>query len=375
MTEPLELRCSALPLAFVCPASVRPAGLVVEQSGAESALGSAAHEALAPLAETGRAPWSETDAIARRHRVDARDVRALLALGVALWRDVGASFPGASAEHELTYRDPAGAFVLTGHVDVIAWLGGVVRIGDWKTGRRDDDHSEQLRGYSLLALDAGRAFGVTTAEAFALWVRDGDVESYRMTAASAVAWRERLRERVVEWDGRYHAGPHCPHCPRSHECPAGLAIVRRDVGAFVDEGLVARLADDALARMAPGEIVALLERADLAADVAGRVRSAIRDFVRQRGDVVGGGRRLTMQSEERRDVDVLRAFPVLYAHGFDDDDFAEVLTVSVAAAERRAAKRAVRGKGAAAARALCEALDEAGAVSVNTNQRLVTRRA
>lgn len=373
MSEPLELRCSALPLALLCPGSVRPTGLVVDESGAESALGTAAHEALATLAETGRAPWSETADLARRHGVEERDVRALLALGVALWRAVSSSFPAPTTEHELTYRDPDGAFVLTGHADLLSWAGRVVRIGDWKTGRRDADHSAQLRGYGVLALEAGREYGVAAAEAFALWVRDGEVEAHRMTAADARAWLEHVRARVVLWDGRYHAGPHCPHCPRSHECPAGLALVRRDVAAIVDVD-VEQLGHDAIFKLEPAEIITLLERADVAAAVAGRVRAAVRAFVERSGDVVAGGRRLTMQSEQRRELDVLRAFPVLYAAGFDDDDLAEVITLSMAAAERVAARRAGRGKGAAAARALDDALDAAGAVSTTETRKLVTRR-
>lgn len=373
MREPLELRCSALPLAFLCPGSVRPEGLVLDESGVESALGVAAHEGLGELAETGHAPWGETGELARRHGVDEGDLRALLALGVRLWREVAASFPAASAEQGLTYRDPAGAFVLTGHVDLMSWLSPLVRIGDWKTGRRDSDYAEQLRGYCVLALEAGRAFGVTSAEAFALWVRDGEAERYLMTWPAARAWLARVRDEIVEWDGRYHVGPHCAHCPRAHECPAGLAVVRRDVAAMADESL-ADLDDDALAGLVPDQLVALLHRADLAANVGGRVRAAIRGYVQRTGDVVGGGKRLTLQHEERREVDVLAAFPVLYASGFDDDDLAEILTISLAAAERIVARKAGRGKGAAASRALDAALESVGAVQFNVTTKLVVKR-
>lgn len=371
----LELRCSGLPLAFRCPGSVRPEGLEVDESGEASELGTAAHEGLAELVDTGHPPWGETGELARRYGVEERDLRALLALGARLWREVAAAFPKASTEHELTYRDPAGAFVLRGHADVLAWAGRLVRVGDWKTGHRDADYAEQLRGYAVLGLEAGRNFGATDAEAFALWVRDGEVEPYRMRAGEVPAWLERVRRVIVEWDGRYHAGPHCPHCPRSHECPAGRALVRRDVAALVDDDeLAERLGDDALAELGPEGIVELLARADLAASLGGRVRAAIRGYVQRRGDVVGGGKRLTLQVEERRELDVLGAFPVLYAQGFTDEDLAAVITLSLAAAERVVAKRAGRGKGAAAARALVEALETVGAVKTNVTAKLVTKR-
>jgi hypothetical protein len=372
--EPLELRCSRLPLAFICPGSVRPEGLVVDESGAESELGKAAHEGLAELAETGSPPWGETGDLARRYQVDERELRALLALGAAMWREVGAAFPTPTTEHELIYRDPGGAFILTGHADVLSWVGSLVRIGDWKTGRRDQDHREQLRGYSVLALDAGRAFGATDAEAFILWVRDMEREHYRMSLQQARAWLDRVRAEIVDWDGRYRVGPHCEHCPRSHECPAGRALVRRDVSAIIEDGEALSATDDTLAALGGDGVVELLARADLAVHVGARVRGAVRGYVQRHGEVVGAGRRLTLQHEDRRELDVLAAMPVLYRAGFDDDDLAEVITLSLAVAERIVAKRAGRGKGAAAVRALIAELEGEAAITTTTTTKLVVKR-
>jgi hypothetical protein len=375
MTEPLELRCSALPLALTCGGSVRPSGLVVDESGSESAVGTATHAGLAVLAETGAVRWDDASALARRHGVDEVELRALLALGASLWRAHRAShpMPRASSEVELAYRDPGGAFILTGHADVVAWLGRRARVVDWKCGRRDSDYSAQLAGYcALVMLDDPR--GVDEVEAFALWVRDGEVERHHLRRAELGAWLALLVERVVAWDGAYHAGPHCAHCPRSHECPAGRALVRRDVEAMAGEALT-EWGDDALEALGPARIVELLARADLVAAVAARVRAAVRAYVDRRGDVVGGGRRLTLQHEQRRELDVLEAFPVLYEHGFTDDELAEIITLSLAAAERVAARRAGRGKGAAAVRALDAALDAAHAIKTTRATKLVTRRA
>jgi hypothetical protein len=354
---------------------VRPEGLVVDESGEASALGTAAHEGLAVLVETGHVPWGSTGDLCRRHDVDERDLATLLALGARLWKELTALYPmpEAAAERAFTYRDPRGAFVLTGHLDALAWLDRLARVADHKTGRRDADYAEQLKGYCVLALAAGEAFGVQEAEAFALWVRDQEIERYRMRREEMGAWLDRLRRRVVEWDGTYHAGRHCPHCPRSHECPAGRALMRRDVAALLGEQ-AADLDDTALDRLGPERVVGLLERADLAAAVGARVRDAIREYVKRRGDVVAGGRRLTVRHEDRRELDVLAAFPVLYDQGFTDDDLAEIITLSMAAAERVVAKRAARGKGAAARRELAAALEAALAVKINVTTKLVVTR-
>lgn len=375
---PLALRCSGLPLNFLCPGSCRPEGVLINESGAEAALGSAAHEGLAIVAETGRVDWSGVSEIARRWRVtdDEPALRALLAQGARLWAEVKSLFPSPTTERELVYVDPAGAFVLSGHADVMSWVGGgLVRIADQKTGRRDADYGEQLRGYCFLALDSSNG-SATAAEGHVLWVRDHEIESYRMSQSDAAAWLDRVRSEIVEWDGVYHPGPHCPHCPRSHECPAGLALVRRDVAAITgDEGLAHRFeSGDALAAMAPDEVVSLLARADLAVHVGARVRAAIKALIVRDGDLVGGGRRLTLQHEERRELETLVAFPLLVAAGFDDDDLAEVTSMSLAAAERVVKRKAPRGKGAAAARELEATLAAAGAINITTTTKLVTKR-
>jgi hypothetical protein len=375
---PIELRCSELPLALTCPGAVRAAAIPLDVSGGEAELGKAAHEGLAIVAETGRVDWPDVERLAERYGVAEPDVRALLALGLRLWAEVGGLFPNATTEHELAWLDPSGAFRLTGHTDILSRpTERLVRVGDWKTGRKDADHSAQLRGYAFLALVTTGAFGgASRAEAFALWVRDTEYQPYAMAERGAREFREQVLDEVVNWDGRYRVGTHCQWCPRRHDCPAGLAAVRRDVVAVVaDDELANRLTGDALAELGPDGVVALLDRADLAGAVAGRVRGAIKGYVMRTGDVTGRGKRLTLQREERRSVGLLEAFPILREHGLDDDDLAEVLEVSLAAAERVVARKAGRGKGAAAVRALDAALEAAGAVTVDITTKLVIRRA
>ena len=52
--------------------------------------------------------------------------------------------------------------------------------------------------------------------------------------ARADAWYQQLQDEVVNWDGKYHAGPHCTFCPRRTSCPAVTALVRQDVAMFAD---------------------------------------------------------------------------------------------------------------------------------------------
>lgn len=365
-----EIRASALPLAMLCPASARTADVPIREESGPANLGTGCHEALRPLAEGRPVPWDGLPEIAKRHGVALDDLRVLVALAAKLWPSVAASFPDALSEVALRAEIAPGVW-LTGHVDLLAIQGPAARAGDWKTGRLDYDYSHQMRAYSALVLldDESLEEATTTA----LWLREGDAETYTLTRATLPAWVASVVARVVEWDGVFHPGAHCAHCPRSHECEAANALVRRDIAAIADKSLVARVESE-LALMAPAEIAETLAKAKLVQGYAQRVVDAIRDHVKAHGDVVAPGVRLTMEDEERRSLDTAKAWPVLEAVGFRDDDFAACVDIRVSKAEKRLAEKAGKGNGAAAIRDLANRLADADAVEIKTTQKLVVKR-
>lgn len=370
------VRASALPMAFRCAASVRGGNVIIRETGEPADVGSAAHEALIDLAEGRGIQWDGIDAIAAKWSVPADGVRVLCAQAAKMWPDLAPLFPDASSEIELTVDLPHGG-ALTGHADFVSvWDvidGGVTRrhaaIGDWKTGRRDSDYVHQMRAYAaLLMLDDVTIDHVTSV---VVWVREGEVERYTTTRAQMRAWVARLVAEVFDWDGTYRPGPHCGHCPRSHECVAVNAMVRRDVSAILDTP--ADMAA-ALLEMAPDDIVALAQKASLVAEYADRVRKAVRLHVIANGDVHGSSAVLTTSTETRREIDTLKAWPVLEAAGFTDEEMAACVDVSAGAAEKVIAKKAGRGNGAKAVREFKAALESAGAVKVREIVKLTERR-
>ncbi len=369
-----SIRASALPLAFTCGGSARAPGLAIRESaeGAPAAVGSAVHEALRPLVEVGEIAWGMLPGIAQRHGASLEEVRMLCSFASKLWPLVSSSFVAALTEIELS-AEVAPGVLLTGHADMLGVdsTGTRARIGDWKTGRKDHDYSEQMRGYAALALleDAD----LVEATATVLWVRDGEIENYTMNRERLGTWLSELDDRVLEWDGVYRPGRHCPYCPRSHECEASNAMIRRDVAAFTDHDLLAR-AETSLALMEPAEIVSLLGKADAVRHAADRVRRAIRAHVETTGDVVAPGMRLTIESHDTREIDPGKAWPVLEAAGFVDDDFVACIDLHVSRIEKRVAAKAGRGKGAAAVRALAVELEKAHAVTFNEKRTLKEKR-
>lgn len=369
MSALLQLRASGMPLAFTCPASMRPE-LRVDPPNDAAAMGSCGHVALRRLAERGAVDWDSLPELAREYGdLDLEELRALCALGAKLWERVRESFPGSIGEADLKL-ELEGA-VLTGHMDLVSIAGDVARIGDWKLGRVDRNHEHQMRAYCALVLLTYPSLREATGTI--LWVRDQEIENYTVSRADAVAWAERVEREVVRWDGTYRPGGHCEHCPRSHECAAANARLRRDVAIIADKDLVSRVENELLA-MPPDEVVALVEKARTVEKLAARVCAAVKAHVLEHGDIVAENGRLTIETSEPRKLDPLKAWPVLEDVGFADEDFAAVVKISVSKAEKVIATKAGRGKGAAAVRAFGDALAKAGAVSTETIEKLVQKR-
>lgn len=370
MTEKLNLRCSALPLAFRCPAAIRPAALRLNESNEAADLGTAVHEALESVVETGSLDWEPIPEIAKRHGVPEDDVRALAATGAKLWPQIAASFGGALTEVELG-SEIAPGIMLTGHLDGVSRVLRVARGLDWKTGRVDRSYVHQMKGYAtLLFLDDPELEEVTIT---IVWLRDGEIENYTCSRKDALAWIAELLRVVVNWDGVYHPNQECPHCPRSHECEAANAVARRDIAAVADKSLVAQ-AEAALATMAPADVVELVRKASLVKGYADRIREAVRAHVLKHGDIVADGVRLTIDTEERREIDTLKAWPVLEASNFTEAELAESVEVRVSKAEKVVARKAGRGKGAGAVREFKDALAKAGAVEIKEVHKLAEKR-
>lgn len=372
MSDLIQLRCSSLPLAFKCPGSVRRGRVLINETNDAADLGTAAHEGLAKLVNTGRVDYDGVPELARKHGVNETDLRVLLAQGAKLWEQVKAGIPDPMTEVELSHT--LGPLTLTGHADILGRSANAGHVDDWKTGRNDSDYSEQLKGYAALALLEDGTLASATAGV--LWVRDCEYEHYTMDRAGLYDWLQRVEDEIVQWDGTFRPGKHCEYCPRGHECVARNALVRRDVAAISDRDLVGHVEDaETLAAMTAERKVEILQQADRVGKLAERVRAAIRADVAKHGDIVGSGVRLTLVTEERRKLDTWAAFPVLEAAAFTDEQKAEVIDISLSRAEDVAASRAGKGKGAAAKRELRAALEGAGAIKIETITKLVQKRA
>lgn len=369
----VNLRSSALPLAFACPGSIRSTELGINPSNELAGAGSASHKLFEHLPVDGTIEWDRVNEFADEFGADDEEVRMLCAKGLKMWRKISQHFPRALTEIAVEHLvlEVAGLRI-TGHIDLIAISGDVARIGDWKCGRLDSAYVEQLRSYgAMVLLNFPQLREVTVT---ALWVRSEEVENYTMTQADAQAWLERLVSTVVKWDGVYRPSTkNCQYCVRNHECPAGIAQLRRDVAAIFDLELVD--ASTSLQSMPAEQIIELRRKAKTVATIADRINNAIREHVLGGNVVEANGLSLAIEREERRELDPLKTWVVLEKDfGFTDEDFAAVVKLGASKVEKRVKENAGKGKGAAAIRGLREKLELAGAVTLNPIEKVTERR-
>jgi len=318
------------------------------------------------MVETGAVDWTDLPRLAEECGVDADELRMLCAMATNLWRTLKPSFPDARTEVEFRmYSETGIEFMLTGHVDLISYWQADGRKGlrgaDWKSGRKDFDYGQQMRAYCALALLEDGTLDEAT---FTLiWLRSGDVETYTMRREEVTAWLDTVAQKVVAWDNVYHPGPHCNYCPRSHECAARTAMIRRDVSAFLDSTVMSEA-------IVPAAMIGMARRAKMVKKAAEDALAIIKAYVEKHGAIEGEGVALVITETPTRKLDVAKAWPVLEDSGFVDEDFTDAVTLSVTKVEKRIAQKAGKGNGAAAVRMLGQQLEAAGAVILGSKRTL-----
>src|ERR1700744_544892 len=358
----VTLRTSALPLAFRCPAAIRRGEILINASHEAADAGTATHEVLRTLPTTNKIEWDSIPEIAHTYGADVDETRMLSAMGVKLWNHVSASFRGAMTEVPMSIEVAPGV-TLTGHADLLALSQTSRRVGDWKTGRKDRDHMHQFKGYAAMAMKAGD--GVNEVTTTGLWIRDQEIENYTMNRSEVDRWIDSLVETVINWDGVYHPGTHCAHCPRSHECEAVNAMVRRDMAAVADKSITARLECE-IESMSAEEIISAFHKIELVLAYAKRARDAIKSHAEKHGDIASGKVRLTVVQETKRELDPLAAWPILEELGFKDADLARVIKLRISEIEEVIRERTPKGDKSKAVKQLGELFDPKGAVIKTT---------
>jgi hypothetical protein len=363
------LRCSSLPRAFACPPSVVGDALEVRVGGAEGEMGNAGHEAMTGVVDDEPL---DLDAIGARWGTDRDELGRIVWYGRKVWEEIGRHFR-APLRREVALRVEIGDLTLVGHADLLDGGTDVVNGLDWKFGWLDLDYYDQVAGYATCLILAPRS-QVREVRMTVVWARDQQVETYRFDRARCEAWVEGLRQRVLARPGAYRVGPQCTWCPRSHACEAMQARARQDVAIFGNVALRDQIAAG-LENLPQEEVVSMLRRGKVVVTAYESFREAVRRLVETNGPIDSGDGHVVRIVEEngRRQIDTERAFNILKEE-FTPKEMNQIFEARPSVMDEIAAKKAGRGNGAAAKRALQDRLVAAGAIEQKPVRKLVERR-
>lgn len=357
------MHISSLPLLFECPSSQVPVEHPYNPGGEAADLGRAVHEGLAAVV-MGRDPG--LGAIAERYGVKVSDVNPLVGIGRSAWEEVRSMFPSPRVEERLEAPGLDGGGSIRGRADVFS-MDGVLAVLDWKTSRIRSYVRPQLQGYGVAAVDRYGMPDSGEVKLVTVWLRLGEIDTMTMRADDIAAFYEELAHARRAIGKRYAPGEPCTFCPRQLVCRARHEYIRSAVVALqpvIREGM-----------LPPELLPKLYPQAKALGKALDQYTDALRMLLRTSGPLEdGAGRILDMGEVRRTTIDPQKAWPILTAEDFSEDELAGCITMSSTAILEVAAGKADKGLKAKAKRELKERLRKAGAVMETVHDSIRVRK-
>jgi hypothetical protein len=371
----LTVRCSRLPLIALCPGAAAKPEIEINSDSEAARLGSAFHHL---FTERVAGRYADFDAACARWRIEDKDeLRKLCAWGWSTWNSrFREHFPEPMVEHSLEGRfyseDDEIELTITGTMDVVSVSGDEARILDPKSGRLDLDHSEQLNGYRFLARCN---FGVSRVYAATMLVRKWESDGSWSSREEVDAWINALA-RKLSGPETFNPGEHCGYCPRRNECDAYAGWLRLNVGAFDAVALSIEQSRSLEPRQRGQWLINALGVIKAVEKACERAREAVHAEVASAGGCLptGEGREIYLATTRRRKVEPWPAWGLL-SEQFGEERLIDCcVSLGIGKLEDLAGQDAGRGQKGAAKKDLIDRLDQLGAITRTTSERLETRR-
>jgi hypothetical protein len=240
-----------------------------------------------------------------------------------------------------------------------------IRILDWKTSRKDDsDYVDQMKGYGWLLLqehpDADSVYAVIG------WIRDQRIEAYTWSREELDTWHAQMVAKAADVEV-YNPGRHCSFCPRCHECPARVQVLKTAM----------RVLEISSDDMLPAEIGQLFDAAKALEKAVEDALKIVRSAVAIAGGVLPlpGGRELRLELQESQVIKFDRGIQALESMHLLTNDVRQSIKIPKGAVCDAAKASVPKGRGAAAVRELMDALEQADALETVTKEIMSARKA
>ena len=389
--EPLSVRASQAPVAMQCPASIyhkMHTPIPDTAAGEPAQYGTIIHGMLSQQISKGRAkPFNP----ALPEEVRINYFRALRA-----WNLIEKHFPGRRYVEQqinagwITAKPDLLAYGKAGSADEAeTWLS----VLDWKTGRVEREHQDQLIAGAIAFCEANPKAPVDRVWLWQVDVRDPLIQppamlTYEQLKEKALTLRENLdladaMSQEDAGDLRYYTtGVHCEMCRHAKVCPAINQLMRANLdlvaGAEGADLIIAEKLEEAVRN----DDREMLQMAWVVKTLAGRLADALQSGFRAvvlnaQGKTVKlpDGARLAITEEEQKVFDTTKTLQVMEDFfGMKPDELYPALKVRWSSLSKLVSDQAPsRGK-AQAVKELEETLNKQQAVTYKAIQKLQYKR-
>ena len=321
---------SSLPLFVKCVSSAKELEYRYDNNSPEAKAGSAKHE-VAACVVLEQPP--DLPALAERYQVELDDLEIAEACTHKIWGKIRHHF-GAMPRVEVELESD----LFKGRADLVYHDGEIAVVLDWKFGRTEGEHLEQLGAYGhcVNAMYGMPSCGYVTA--ITAWPLLGVIDIRKLDDKWLHTFGNHIKELRREVGKTYSPGEHCTYCRLSLSCRA------RDDFLRSAGNVMTKLAAD---KVQPATLARLYPQAKMLENALDNYRKALRIAVEEHGALsIGDGRELALSDYNVTVVDAQKAWPILAdpdGWRFTDDDMAKTIKMSSSAIQDVVAKRAERG--------------------------------
>jgi|WetSurMetagenome_2_1015567.scaffolds.fasta_scaffold38281_1 hypothetical protein len=331
-------RCSSLPLAVRCPASLA-AEIAIDPYSDDAERGTNIHRAIALAARGKQIPPLEDDE------------EVLVSAALMMLEDT--DFKG-TRYIEQSFQ----AGELSGTIDLLEIDYDRALVQDWKSGWGDKEYEAQMMGYAWLVFQKYPDLEEVMIRVVRLQLQKMDVKV--VSRAYAESWYEELVRNTLHNTKTFSPGGHCDKCPRQAECPA-LAAQNRQMALMLFEG------EQALTRKTVPE---LWYRVAAAQKVLDYFHAWTRNQVSAHGPIdMGNGKQLALITTHRTKIDASKTWPFM-EEALTPNEVAACVTIKKTDLEEALKAHAPKGKKGETVKAFFEKLAAAGATAKEPFQML-----